>query len=101
MDWTRRDFVKSTGAAALAAAMASRPGGAAPTYEVYAVKYAEPFTSKLAFLYFNEGWDQDIDRYYYVGALKGNGEVIVVDTGVGVSMAGQRKLRATSTRWMS
>lgn len=78
-----------------------RGRGAAPTYEVYAVKYAGPFTSKLAFLYFNEGWDQDIDRYYYVGALKGNGEVIVVDTGVGVSMAGQRKLRATSTRWMS
>jgi glyoxylase-like metal-dependent hydrolase (beta-lactamase superfamily II) len=93
MDWTRRDFVKSAGAAAVAGAMAPRNLGGAPTYEVYAAKYAGPVTSKLAFLYFNEGWDQDIDRYYYVWALKGNGEVIVVDTGVGVSMAGQRKLR--------
>ena len=69
MDWNRRDLVKSTGAA-VAAAMAQGvrpvPGRAAPAYEVYALKYAGPFTSKLAFLYFNEGWDQDIDRYYYV-----------------------------------
>jgi glyoxylase-like metal-dependent hydrolase (beta-lactamase superfamily II) len=96
VDWNRREFVTSAGAA-IAAAMApgARPGsvGAAPAYEVYAAKYAGPVTSKLAFLYFNEGWDQDIDRYYYVWALKGNGEVVVVDTGAGVSMAGQRKLK--------
>ena len=95
MDWHRRDFVKSTGvavAAAMAQGVLPVTGRASPAYEVYAAKYAGPATSKLAFLYFNQGWDQDIDRYYYVWALKGSGEVIVVDTGAGVSMAGQRKL---------
>ena len=52
MDWNRREFVTSAGAA-IAAAMApgARPGsvGAAPAYEVYAAKYAGPVTSKLAF----------------------------------------------------
>lgn len=66
---------------------------APPVHEVYAVKFAGPFTSKLAFLLFNKGWDETIDRYYYVWAIKGaDGEVTVVDTGVGVTAAADRKL---------
>lgn len=96
MKQDRREFLKSAGATLAAAAMTQgiAPGGAAaaPVYEVYSLKYAGPFTSKLAFLLFNKGWDETIDRYYYVWALKGGGETIVVDTGVGVTLAGQRKL---------
>src|SRR5881296_2037643 len=56
------------------------------------VKYAGPFMSKLAFLLWNQGWDQDIERYYYIWVVKGPTETILVDTGVGVTMAADRKL---------
>jgi len=65
----------------------------APVYEVYALKYAGPFTSKLAFLLFNKGWDENVDRYYYIWAIKGNNETIIVDAGAGVTLAAQRKLK--------
>jgi glyoxylase-like metal-dependent hydrolase (beta-lactamase superfamily II) len=91
----RREFLKSSaavmGAAAMAGTVATR-AAAAPAYEVYALKYAGPFTSKLAFLLWGQGWDQDIDRYYYLWALKGPDETILVDTGAGVTLAAQRKL---------
>lgn len=67
--------------------------GPAPAYEIYALKYAGPFTSKLAMLLWMEGWDKDIDRNYYIWAIKGAGETIVVDSGCGVTLAGQRKLK--------
>ena len=96
MDQERRDFVKGA-SAAVAAAMAAGAAPAAaqpkPVYEIYAAKYAGPFTSKLAFLLFNEGWDKDIDRYYYIWVVKGPTETILVDTGVGVTVAADRKLK--------
>ncbi len=95
MDQHRRDFVKGAGAA-VAAAMTAQvaPAGAQPkpSYEIYAAKYAGPFMSKLAFLLWNQGWDQDIERYYYIWVVKGSTETILVDTGVGVTMAADRKL---------
>ena len=95
MDQERRDFVKGAGAA-VAAAMAAQVTPAAaqpkPSYEIYAAKYAGPFMSKLAFLLWNQGWDQDIERYYYIWVVKGPTETILVDTGVGVTMAADRKL---------
>lgn len=66
--------------------------GAAPLYEIYALKYAGPFTSKLAMLLWMEGWDQDAKRNYYIWAIKGKGEVVVVDTGCRVALANERKL---------
>jgi len=97
MGQDRREFLKLAGATLAAAAMmqgiSPLRSAAAPVYEVYALKYAGPFTSKLAFLLFNKGWDETIDRYYYLWALKGAGETIVVDTGVGVTLAAQRKLK--------
>ncbi|HYS92895.1 MAG TPA: N-acyl homoserine lactonase family protein [Candidatus Acidoferrales bacterium] len=96
MDQERRDFVKGAGVAVVAA-MAAGAGPAAaqpkPVYEIYAAKYAGPFTSKLAFLLFNQGWDQDIDRYYYIWVVKGPTETILVDTGVGLTVAADRKLK--------
>ena len=96
MDQERRDFVKGASAAvaaALAAGGAPASAQPKPVYEIYAAKYAGPFTSKLAFLLFNEGWDQDIDRYYYIWVVKGPAETILVDTGVGMTVAADRKLK--------
>jgi glyoxylase-like metal-dependent hydrolase (beta-lactamase superfamily II) len=96
MDLERRDFLKGAGMAAAAAATAQAVPAAAqpkPVYEIYAAKYAGPFTSKLAFLLFNQGWDQDIDRYYYIWVVKGPTETILVDTGVGLTVAADRKLK--------
>ena len=39
------------------------------------------------------GWDQDIDRYYYIWVVKGPTETILVDTGVGLTVAADRKLK--------
>jgi glyoxylase-like metal-dependent hydrolase (beta-lactamase superfamily II) len=63
-----------------------------PIYEIYAVKYAGPVRGKLAFVLWNEGWDTDADRNYYVWAIKGNDEILVVDAGCGARLAAERQL---------
>ncbi len=63
-----------------------------PVYEVYALKYAGPFASKLAMLLWMKGWDQNINRCYYIWAIRSEKEIIVVDTGCGMTLAAQRKL---------
>ena len=63
-----------------------------PVYEIYALKYAGPFTGKLAMLLWMEGWDEEIERNYYIWAIKGQKEVIVVDAGMRVALAEERKL---------
>jgi glyoxylase-like metal-dependent hydrolase (beta-lactamase superfamily II) len=63
-----------------------------PIYEIYALKYAGPFRSKLAMLRWNEGWDHDVERNYYIWAIKGKEGFTVVDTGVGMTLATARKL---------
>lgn len=70
----------------------SQSANAEQTYEIYALKYAGPRACKLAFLLWMEGWDKDADRNYYVWAIKGNNEVIVVDTGCSPSLANRNKL---------
>jgi len=72
-----------------------------PVYEIYALKYAEPFKSKLAFVYYKNGWDQDYERYYYIWAVKGEKETILVDTGVGPTLAAKKKVKNGSIRFMS
>lgn len=64
-----------------------------PTYEIYAVKYAGPVRGKLAFVLWMEGWDIDADRNYYLWAIKGTDEILVVDTGCGVRLATERQLQ--------
>jgi glyoxylase-like metal-dependent hydrolase (beta-lactamase superfamily II) len=65
----------------------------APSYEIYALKYAGPMPGKLALLLWMEGWDKDADRSYYLWAIKGKNEIIVVDTGCSPSLATQRNLK--------
>lgn len=68
----------------------------APTYEIYALKYAGPFTSSVAFVLWNEGWDEQIERNYYVWAIKGSNGWTVVDTGTGLTQATERQLAGYS-----
>jgi glyoxylase-like metal-dependent hydrolase (beta-lactamase superfamily II) len=63
-----------------------------PVYEIYALKYAGPFTSKLAMLLWMEGWDEEVERNYYVWAIKGKGGIIIVDTGLSVALAREENL---------
>jgi len=65
----------------------------APQYEIYALKYAGPFPRKLAMVLWNEGWDENIEVNYYVWAIKGKEETIVVDAGTGMTEANKRKLK--------
>lgn len=62
-------------------------------YEIYALRYAGPATSKLALLRWNEGWDEDVQRHYYVWAVKGPDGFTVVDTGAAPFPAAERKLK--------
>lgn len=104
----RREFL-AAGAAAFVAAAASDVAGVkevhgsegkakgpqpAEQYEVYAIKYAGPFTSKLAMVLWMEGWDEEIQRNYYFWAVRSkSGETTLVDTGTGPTEANRRKLK--------
>lgn len=67
--------------------------GLAQFYEIYALKYAGPLTSQLAMVFWNEGWNEQIDRNYYLWVIKGKGEIIVVDTGTGTTFAAKNQLK--------
>ena len=100
----RRDFLKA-GAVVLGAAAVSRgadaltkgslaeAAGPAPEYEIYALKYAGPFSSSVAMVFFNQEWDKTIERNYYLWAIKGKDEVTVVDAGTSLSEQSKRKLK--------
>jgi glyoxylase-like metal-dependent hydrolase (beta-lactamase superfamily II) len=111
MSYSRRDFLK-TGAVALgttavagglSSALAregssekkkkAKPAQPAPVYEIYALKYAGPFTSKLAMVLWMEGWNEEIERNYYLWAIKQKDEIIIIDTGTGVTLAEKKKLK--------
>lgn len=63
-----------------------------PQYEIYAIKYAGPFTSSGAFIMWMKDWDDVVERNYYLWCLKGPETTIIVDTGVSPLMAQERKL---------
>ncbi len=67
--------------------------GGVPTYEIYALKYAGPFTRKLANVLYGIGWEENIEIHYYLWAIKGEGEYVIVDSGCGPSGAKQRNLK--------
>ncbi len=99
---SRREFLKAgtiaAGVVTLGQAVTAGPAaakekfsGPAPEYEIYALKYAGPFRSKLAFVLWKHGWNEEIDRYYYIWAIKGKNETIIVDAGQGPTYAGNKK----------
>lgn len=61
-------------------------------YEIYAIKYAGPFTSSGAFLMWLKDWEKVEKRNYYLWCIKGAGETIVVDAGVSPDLARERSL---------
>jgi len=63
-----------------------------PVYEIYALNYAGPAASSLALLLWLRGWDETIERYYFIWCVKGGGETIVVDCGVAPALAPQRQM---------
>ena len=92
MGMNRREFLKSSAAVLGAAAISegitsafSSPGSKAeaaspaPQYEIYALKYAGPFSRKLAVVLWNEGWDENVEVNYYIWAIKGKDETVHLD----------------------
>ncbi len=65
---------------------------ATPTYEIYALKYAGPLVRPASMV----TWFQDMDKMteinYYIFAIRGGGETIVVDCGVAPKLAQERNL---------
>jgi glyoxylase-like metal-dependent hydrolase (beta-lactamase superfamily II) len=61
-------------------------------YEVYAVRYAGPFTRHGAFLMWHRDWEKTARIYYYIWCLKGPSGVVVVDAGVAPDLARDRQL---------
>ena len=81
MEVKRREFLKSgvatLGAASLGMMAAGVTGKKSvaeaadvPDYKIYALKYAGPFTSSVAMLFFNQEWDKTIARNYYSATHK-------------------------------
>ena len=61
-------------------------------YEIYALKYAGPFTSSGALLMWFKEWETVEKRNYYIWCLKGQGGPVVVDVGVAPELARERDL---------
>jgi glyoxylase-like metal-dependent hydrolase (beta-lactamase superfamily II) len=63
-----------------------------PEHEIYALKFAGPFTSSGAFLMWLRDWEKTEKRNYYIWCIKGAGETVIVDTGVSPRLAKERTL---------
>jgi hypothetical protein len=61
-------------------------------YEIYALKYAGPFTRTGAQVMWYQDWDKVETINYYIWCIKGAGETVVVDAGVTPQMAAEREL---------
>jgi len=63
-----------------------------PQYEIYALKYAGPFTRTGAHLMWYQDWDKIETVNYYIWCIKGDNATVVVDAGVTPQMAAVREL---------
>jgi glyoxylase-like metal-dependent hydrolase (beta-lactamase superfamily II) len=61
-------------------------------YQIYAIKYAGPFTSSGAFLMWHKDWEITAKRNYYIWCIKGAGDTVIVDAGVSPMLAKKRNL---------
>ena len=64
-----------------------------PTYEIYAVKYAGPFTRPVAKVFWNSDWEKEIKINYYIWAIKGKEEILIVDCGMSPPLAQEMGLQ--------
>lgn len=63
-----------------------------PVYEIYALKYAGPFTSSGAFLMWQKEWEKTAKRNYYIWCIRGAGQTVIVDVGVSPELAARKNL---------
>ena len=68
-----------------------------PQYEIYAIKYAGPFTSSGAFLMWLRDWEKIEERNYYIWCIRGPDETVIVDAGVDPELAKDKKLTGYSS----
>lgn len=61
-------------------------------HEIYAVKYAGPFTSSGAMLMWLKDWEKVVKRNYYIWCLKGTGDPVIIDAGVSPKLAAAKNL---------
>ncbi len=61
-------------------------------YEIYALKYAGPFTRTGAHLMWYRDWDKIEKINYYFWCIRGASETVIVDTGVTPQMARDKEL---------
>ncbi len=65
---------------------------ATPVYEIYALKYAGPFSRPAALLTFFQDMDKFTQICYFIFAIRGAGETLIVDCGVAPETARERNL---------
>ncbi len=63
-----------------------------PTYEIYALKYAGPFTRPASMMVWFQDMDKTVQINYFIFVIKGGEETIVVDCGVRPDLAAERQL---------
>jgi len=65
---------------------------AIPTYEIYALKYAGPFTRPASMMVWFQDMDKTVQTDYFIFVIRGGGETVVVDCGVRPDLAAERQL---------
>jgi glyoxylase-like metal-dependent hydrolase (beta-lactamase superfamily II) len=65
---------------------------ATPTYEIYALKYAGPLVRPASMVTWFQDMDKTTEINYYIFAIRGGGETIVVDCGCAPKLAHDRNL---------
>lgn len=61
-------------------------------YEIYAVKFAGPFSSSGAFVMWMKDWETVCERNYYFWCLKSSEQTILVDAGISPRLAHERNV---------
>jgi glyoxylase-like metal-dependent hydrolase (beta-lactamase superfamily II) len=61
-------------------------------YEIYAIRYAGPFTSPGSFLMWLRDSDKIVEREYFIWCVKGPAATVIVDAGVSPGLASAFKL---------
>ena len=61
-------------------------------YEIFAVKYAGPFTSSGAFLMWRKDWEKQVQRNYYLWCVRGEKGTVIVDAGTSPELAAKKNL---------
>lgn len=63
-----------------------------PTYEIYALKYAGPFTRPASIVNWLQDLEKNVQINYYIFAIRCGDETIIVDCGCSPKLAGERDL---------